>query len=84
MSEEQSRSWRPMTGMTHSNQRGSLGSSGHRALSYVHIYNINIIFLKLFRLKYFFILGIMYIQEIRITIILFLPHQVYAIFVYKH
>lgn len=35
MSEEQSRTWRPMIGMTHSNQRGRLATSGHRTLSYV-------------------------------------------------
>jgi hypothetical protein len=31
---EQSRNWRPMVGMAHSNQRASLDSSGHRALSH--------------------------------------------------
>ncbi|XP_027849369.2 5'-3' exoribonuclease 2 homolog [Aphis gossypii] len=34
LSDEQSRSWRPMIGMTHSNQRGRLATSGHRALSH--------------------------------------------------
>jgi len=38
LSDEQSRSWRPMIGMTHSNQRGRLATSGHRALSYVGIF----------------------------------------------
>lgn len=38
MSEENSQSWRPMIGMTHLNQRGSLGISGHRAISYVYVY----------------------------------------------
>jgi len=37
LSDEQSRSWRPTIGMTHSNQRGRLAISGHRALSYVYI-----------------------------------------------
>lgn len=32
LDEEQSRSWRPMIGMTHSNQRGRLAISGHRTL----------------------------------------------------
>lgn len=36
LSDEQSRSWRPMIGMTHSNQRGRLDTSGHRTLSYVY------------------------------------------------
>ncbi|CAL8090206.1 unnamed protein product [Orchesella dallaii] len=31
---EQSRNWRPMIGMAHSNQRASLGASGHRMLSH--------------------------------------------------
>jgi len=30
---EQSRNWRPMIGMTHSNQRASLDRSGHRMLA---------------------------------------------------
>ncbi|VVC35428.1 Hypothetical protein CINCED_3A013490 [Cinara cedri] len=34
MSAEQSNSWRPMIGMTHSNKRGRLDSSGHRTLSH--------------------------------------------------
>jgi len=38
MSDEQSRTWRPMIGMTHSNQRGRLTTSAHRTLSYVYIY----------------------------------------------
>lgn len=37
LSDEQSRSWRPMIGMTHSNQRGRLETSGHRTLLYVCI-----------------------------------------------
>jgi len=40
LSDEQSRSWRPMIGMTHSNQRGRLANSGHRTLSYVYIFII--------------------------------------------
>lgn len=31
---EQSRNWRPMIGMTHSNKRASLGASGHRMLAH--------------------------------------------------
>lgn len=53
LSDEQSRSWRPMIGMTHSNQRGRLDSSGHRTLSYVSF--LGCIFFNYLKIKFFFI-----------------------------
>lgn len=53
LSDEQSRSWRPMIGMTHSNQRGSLATSGHRTLSYVWICNFYIFLKWFYNYKYF-------------------------------
>lgn len=44
MSEEQSRSWRPMIGMTHSNQRARLAPSGHRTVSYVYFFILTCLF----------------------------------------
>jgi len=41
LEEEQFRSWRPMIGMTHSNQRGRLAISGHRALGHYTNRNTN-------------------------------------------
>lgn len=48
MSEEQSQSWRPMIGMTRSNQRGRIDTSGHRTLSYVYIFVKVLIYIKMY------------------------------------
>lgn len=54
MSEENSQSWRPMIGMTHLNQHGRLGISGHRALSYVYVYESFTLYKNLYSLCSFF------------------------------
>jgi len=51
LSDEQSRSWRPMIGMTHSNQRARLATSGHRTVSYVWI--LLIFFVNIKNIFYF-------------------------------